>query len=176
MSIKKFRPMDLALIGMMVAILEAGKFAMNAIPNVEIVSFWIIIFTMYFGKRVFYAVGVFILLEGILFGFGIWWVMYLYVWPVLCLIAFAFRKKKSIWLWSVISGLFGLIFGFLCSFTYMFIGTFGNDFISAIKYSMSWFVAGLPWDLVHSVSNFIIIFVLYYPITKVFDKLIVKVK
>ena len=32
------------------------------------------------------AITVFILLQGVLYGFGLWWVMYLYVWYLLALL------------------------------------------------------------------------------------------
>ncbi len=155
--------------------MEVSKFALNAVPNVELVSFWIIIFSICFGKRMLYALPVFILIEGVIFGFGLWWFMYLYAWPILCVVALILRRHKSIWLWSSVSGAFGLIFGLLCSITYVFIGTFDGDILGGLKYAFSWWIAGLPWDAVHGVSNFIIMFVLYYPITKAISRLTQKV-
>jgi energy-coupling factor transport system substrate-specific component len=45
---------DITLIGMMVAVIEACKMAMTFLPNIELTSFWIIVFTLFFGwKMVF---------------------------------------------------------------------------------------------------------------------------
>lgn len=153
---------DIALIGMMVAIIEACKFALAALPNIELTSFWIIIFTLMFRKRIFVVIPVFIIIEGLVFGFNIWWFMYLYVWPLLAIVTFIFHKNKSVIVWSIISGIFGLLFGFMCSFVHLVIGGPTTAF--------TWWISGIPWDVVHGVSNFIIMLVLYHPITKVMNK------
>ena len=87
---------DIALIGVMVAVIEACKFALSAIPNVELTSFWIIVFTLMFKKKIFVVIPVFILIEGAVFGFGLWWVMYLYAWPLLAIVTFIFHTLSSL--------------------------------------------------------------------------------
>ena len=42
---------DLALMGMMVAILDVAKISLMAVPNVEIVSLLIVLFTIMIGKK-----------------------------------------------------------------------------------------------------------------------------
>ena len=59
-------------------VLEVSKLALAALPNIELVSFWIILFTLSMGYRTLYAVYAFVLLEGILYGVHFWWVAYLY--------------------------------------------------------------------------------------------------
>ena len=78
-----FSVKDIAVIGMMTAMLEAVKIALQAVPNVELVTLLVILYTLYFGKRIFAVIPAFILLEGTMYGFGVWWLMYLYVWPLL---------------------------------------------------------------------------------------------
>lgn len=153
---------DIALIGIMVAVIEACKFALAAIPNVELTSFWIIIFTLMFKKRIFIVIPVFILIEGAVYGFGLWWVMYLYAWPLLAIITLLLHRIKSVWLWAIVSGVFGLLFGLLCSIPYLFIG--------GISTAFAWWVGGIPWDLVHGVANFIIMLVLFHPIIRAMKK------
>lgn len=159
---------DIALIGMMVAVIEACKFALAAIPNVELTSFWIIIFTLMFRKRMFCVIPVFILIEGIVFGFGLWWIMYLYAWPFLAVITLLLRKNKSAIIWAMVSGAFGLMFGALCSIPYIFTGA---NLLSGIQIAFAWWVAGIPWDLVHGIANFAIMLLLYHPISKVMKKM-----
>lgn len=89
---------DIVLIGMMVAMLETAKLSLAIIPNVELVSFLIIMFTLYFGRKIVYVLGAFVLIEGVMYGFGIWWIMYIYVWPLLALITWFFRKQESMWI------------------------------------------------------------------------------
>jgi len=91
-----------ALVGLMVAFIEVCKIVMMNIPNVEMTTFLLIMFTLFFGKLVLFVVPVFILIEGVMFGFGLWWIMYLYVWPLLVLVTWLLRKQESVWVWGVI--------------------------------------------------------------------------
>lgn len=159
---------DIALVGMMVAIIEACKFALIALPNVELTSFWIIVFTLVYRKKILFAIPVFVLIEGLIFGFGIWWVAYLYTWPVLALVTMIMSKTKSAIIFALISGTFGLLFGFMCAIPYVFTGA---NLMSGISIAFSWWVAGIPWDLVHGVSNFTLTLLLFHPITKVMKKI-----
>ena len=87
---------DIAITGMMIATIEVAKNALAFIPNVELVSLLVILFTLYFGKKILFVIPAFILLEGCIYGFGLWWIMYLYTWPLLVLITWIFRKQKSL--------------------------------------------------------------------------------
>lgn len=84
---------DIALIGMMIAIMEVSKRMLDFLPNVELVTFWVIMFTLFLGKKAIYGVLGFVLIEGMVFGFHVWWIMYLYEWPLLCLLTWKLRKK-----------------------------------------------------------------------------------
>lgn len=162
---------DICLIGLMVAVIEACKMALASIPNVELTSFWIILFALCFGKRIFFVIPVFILLEGAVYGFGLWWIMYLYSWPLLAVVAMLLKKVDSAPLWALISGAFGLCFGLLCSIPYIFIGTVDGGLENGLRMAFAWWIAGIPWDLIHGGANFAIMLVLYYPVSKVMKKL-----
>ena len=162
--------LDIALIGMMIAILEVSKRALDFIPNVELVTFWIIMFTLFLGGKAIYGVLGFVLIEGLVFGFHIWWIMYLYLWPALVLVTLFFRKNESVLLWSVIAGIFGLLFGAAGSLPYVVIGTLDGDLKNGFYTAFSWWIAGIPWDLVHGVANFAVMLVLYKPIRAVMNK------
>lgn len=162
---------DIALIGLMVAIIEVCKAALTWAPNIELTSFWIIMFSLYFGKHIFYAIPVFILIEGAIYGFGLWWVMYLYAWPLLAIVCRLLKKMNSAVSWSILSGCFGLLFGLLCAIPYIFIGAAGTSLAGGLQYAFGWWIAGIPWDIVHGVSNFIIMLVLYHPIARIMKKM-----
>lgn len=155
----------------MVAIIEVCKVTMSYLPNIELTTFWLIMFTLFFGRKVAFLVPVVILLEGCMYGFGIWWVMYLYAWPLLVVIAYRFRKQSSVWFWSILSGLFGLFFGLLCSLPYFFIGAVGGGIVNGLYAAFSWWVAGIPFDLIHGIANFILMLVLYHPIRAIMKKI-----
>ena len=154
---------DITIMALMVAIIEVSKVALAQIPNVELTSFWVIMFTLYFGTRIFYVIPVFILIEGMMYGFNLWWIMYLYAWPMLAIVVLVFKKMKTAWEWSFVSGVFGLCFGFLCAIPYIF--------TSGLAGAFAWWVAGIPWVLVHGIANFAIMLVLYKPMKLVMSKM-----
>ena len=88
------------------AILVIVQVAFSFLPNIEFVSLLIILYTLVFEKRTVVIIYLFALLEGILYGFGVWWIMYLYVWTILYLLVRIFRKNNSLLLWAVLSGFF----------------------------------------------------------------------
>lgn len=160
---KKLTTKDIAWIGVMIATLEAGKMALSFLPNIEVVTLLIIMYTLFFGRKVFYAIFAFVFLEGCLYGFGVWWIMYLYIWPLLAIITHVFRKQESVWFWSILSGVFGLLFGAMCSIPYFFIG--------GVNMAVGWWIAGIPYDIVHCISNFVLCLVLFLPLRKVLQKI-----
>ena len=158
----KLTAKDITLIGLMVAIIEVCKIVMKDIPNVELTSFLVIMFTLYFGKKIAYVIPTFIVIEGLLFGFGLWWIMYLYLWPLLALVTWKFRKMNSAWNWAVVSGMFGLLFGFFGAFPYVV--------TSGIPTAIAWWIQGIPWDITHGVANFALMLVLFRPIRNVMNR------
>ena len=155
---------DITLIGMMVAVIEVCKVALAWAPNIELTTFWLIMFTLFFGKKIVFVVPVFILIEGAMYGVHLWWIMYLYAWPLLVLVTWIFRKEQSVWFWCIVSCTFGLSFGFLCSFPYVVIGAVDGGIRNGLYAGFTWWVAGIPWDIVHGVANFVLMMVLYHPV------------
>ena len=96
--------LDIAQIGLMVAVIEVSKAALAFLPNIELTSFWIIMFTLFFGWKIVAVVPVFILIEGSIYGMNLWGIMYLYAWPLLVLIAWLLRKNDSAFFWAIVSG------------------------------------------------------------------------
>jgi energy-coupling factor transport system substrate-specific component len=150
---------DIVLIGVALAIIESVKFALSFIPGVEIVSLLFVIYTLFFQKKMVYVLPTFCLLEGAMYGFGIWWFMYLYIWAILVSVVYLFRNKTSVWFWSTLSGIYGLLFGLLCCPVYF--ATVGIDM------AMSWWIAGIHTDIVHGIFNFIICLILFKPLSRV---------
>lgn len=164
---RKLSIQDIALVGVMVAVIEVSKAALAFLPNIELTSFWVILFTLMFEWKILFVVPVFILTEGTVYGFGLWWIMYLYAWPLLALLAWIFRRQESAWFWSVLSGGFGLMFGFLCAIPYAVLGAAGDGgFRGGLVAGFTWWVAGIPWDIAHAVGNFVFMLILYRPVRK----------
>ena len=154
----------LARIAAMTAILETAKFALNAVANVELVTLLVILFTERFGQReTLSAVLLFALLESMWWGVNIWTITYFYVWPILVFISVPLAKEPSVLLKSIAAGIFGLLFGLLCSLTTLV--------ISGPQAAFAWWAAGIPFDLIHALSNFLLCLVLYRPLSNVLNHL-----
>lgn len=149
--------------GLLSAVLLVGQVIMAALPNIEPVTFLIILYTLVYGKEVFFIIYSFVFLEGLIYGFGIWWVSYLYIWSILAVLVLLMRKNQSTILWAVVSGSFGLFFGALCAIPYLISGGIGAAF--------AYWSAGIPFDIIHCVSNFCIMFLLYKPMFAFLKKL-----
>lgn len=159
---KKWTTRDIAELGIMIAALETGKLALSFLPNVEIVTFLLIMFTIYFGKKTLIAAFAFVGVECVLWPLHLWTIMYLYLWPLLVVLTLLFRKQKSILFWALFSAIYGFCFGGLCSLVYIF--------TSGIHTAFTWWVAGIGFDLIHGISNFCVMLVLYVPISRVMKK------
>lgn len=157
---------EISALSIMGALIFAAKIALAALPNVNINSLLIILTAVFFGWKVLYSVGVYIMLEGLVFGFGLWWFCYWYLWPILAVIAVLMRKNQSALIWAVVAGVFGLCFGALCSIPYFFIGGW--------EMALSYWISGIPFDLIHCGGNFILTLVLYKPLYKAMDSILNK--
>lgn len=167
----EIRILDPTLMGMMVAVMEVSKLALSFLPNIELVSFWIILFTLFFRWRVLFAIPAFVLVEGLLYGINLWWISYLYAWPLLALAAWLFRRQESVLFWSILSGSFGLLFGMLFAIPYVVIGAAGNGLRSGLYAGFTWWVAGIPYDIAHGIGNFVLMLVLYKPVREAMKRL-----
>ncbi len=148
---------------MMVATIEVAKLSLSFVPNVELVTLLVILYSLYFGKRVFFATFVFTVVEGLLYGFGVWWIMYLYIWPALAGITMLLKRVQGRFFWALLAAGFGLFFGLLCAIPYLFIG--------GPSMAFSWWIAGIPYDILHCVSNFLVVLALLPPLRRVMDRL-----
>ena len=162
---------DAATVGLMVAVIEVCKLFMQGMPNIEMTTFLIILFTLRFGRLSLYAIPAFILIEGMIYGFGLWWVMYLYAWPLLALITRAFSHNDSAFFWAFVSGVFGLLFGLLCAIPYFFVGLVGGGPAQGLTQMLAWWIAGIPFDLIHGISNFALMLALYRPISNLLARM-----
>lgn len=142
---------EIAELSLFCALMVAGKECLRLIPNVHPVTLLLLLATAVYGAKALYPAFGFALLEIALYGAGLWNLMYLYVWPIVVLAALPFRRSESRAFWAAIAGLHGLCFGALCAIPYFFIGGWQMAF--------SWWVSGIPYDVIHCVSNTVLVFV-----------------
>lgn len=153
---------DIVLVGMLAAIMVVAKISLDFLPNIELVTLLIMLYTLIFRKHVSYVIFIFVLIEGIRFGFGIWWISYLYIWPILSFSTALFHKQKNLAFWSIFSASFGLGFGALTAIPYLF--------TSGVPATIAYWIAGVPYDIAHCIGNLIITLVLFLPLQTILKK------
>lgn len=152
------------LCAMLAALMTALQAAMAPLPNIEPVSLLVLVYALVFGRDVFYIIYTFVLLEGLLYGFHLWWVTYLYIWTLwaLAVLLIARGRDRGTLLWAAASGAFGLSFGALCALPYLAGGPWA---------AFSYWVSGIPFDLLHCAGNFCLTLALERPLYTLLTKL-----
>ena len=151
----------IALIGIMAAILECGKLALAFIPNVEVVSLFIALFSYIFGFSGFISAIVFVCIEPLIWGFGTWFASYLIYWPSLSLIFFFLGrlKIKNRFIVAGIAALMTFFFGVLTSL--VDIGLLSGFFDNFWQRFAVYYARGVVFYVVHIVSNSVIFLLLF---------------
>ena len=145
MSVKR-----LTRISVLAGILYIAQVSLSVIPNVELVSPLILVFSLVFKKDALISIMIFVILEGLFWGFGLWWFSYLYVWPILyfmIVIISKYNVSNDFIVWAIVLGLYGFGFGFLFAIVYLPL---------SLNAMISYWIAGLSFDLIHGISNFLV--------------------
>lgn len=148
--------------GILSALLIIGQVALGFLPNIEVVTLLIICYTLVFGRKVFFLIYIFVLVEGLIYGFGLWWINYLYVWSIQAVITLLFRKQKSVLFWSILSGFYGITFGAMCALPYFVIG--------GPQAAFAYWISGLAYDIPHCIGNVVLCLVLFKPALSILKK------
>ena len=159
-SAGKLSVRELALLPLMGALIFGCKEALYALPNINVNAVLIILCAIFFGWKGMFSVGIYVMLEGLVNGFHIWWFGYLYTWPLLLAVAMAMRSCRSALIWAVVAAVFGLIFGPLMYLEYFAINGGWEMFVTM-------WVSGIPFDLAHCGGNFVLTLVLFHPLYRV---------
>jgi len=149
---------------------------LQGIPNVELVSPLILVYTCVLKRKTLFIIAVFVLMEGFFYGFGIWFIGYLYVWFLLYLIARLLCKNHDplelpSLTWALSSGAFGLVFGALFALTSFFLGLAEGGIRGGLTSAFAYWVSGITFDLVHGISNFLVALFLFKPSYKMLNML-----
>lgn len=138
---------------MLGALMYVSKVIMEVVPNVHLLGVFTIAFTVVYRKKALYPIYTYVILNGIFCGFATWWIPYLYLWTVLwgviMLLPEKLPKKWKPAVYMLVNAGHGFLFGTLYAPAQAIL--YGLSF----RGMLAWIVAGLPWDFVHGVSNFI---------------------
>ena len=155
-------------IAFMAAMLTAFKFALSFIPNVEVVTLMICVYGSAMG--IAYALPatlVFCTLEMAIYGMGSWVLLYYVYWTLLAIVTSLLLKGRRTPLAVVIGVVGSVLFGVLsaCCDTLFCVANLAPAHLG--KYWIAYYIRGLYFDIVHTISNAVILLVLYAPLVAV---------
>ena len=155
---------DIVLVGILSASVTAGKLALSFIPNIEIVTLLFIVFTVSLGiKRSLLIAIIFATTEILIYSFSTWLLLYYFIWPLLVVVTGLLSKMiRSEYSYAALAAVFGLTFGLAAAIS--------ESIFYGISYGIVYWTRGIVFDIVHGVSNFIIVLLLYKPLSKFFKK------
>ena len=139
-----------------------SQVALAALPNIELVTLFVILTAHRFGIRALYPVYVFVIAEGLIYGIHLWWLSYLYIWAILVFVICLIRKNSSAIVYTIVAAVYGLTFGTLSSLPYFITGGLGAGVANIIS--------GLTFDLLHFIGNTVSVALLFSPLNKIFEK------
>ena len=148
----KLKTRELAIFAMLGAIMYLSKIIMEWIPNVHLLGTLTMVYTLVYRRKALYPIYVYVFLNGVMAGFGTWWIPYLYIWTVLWGVVMLLPRKipnkiRGV-VYMTICAAHGFLYGVLYAPAQAIL--FGLSF----KGMISWIIAGFPFDCIHGVSNF----------------------
>ena len=160
---------ETVLFAVLGAIMFCSKLLMEALPNIHLLGMFTMVFAIVFRKKGLVPIYVYAMLCGLYAGFNAWWVPHLYIWTILFAVTLALPQKMpqkvAFVVYPAVCCLHGLLYGTLYAPAQALF--FGLSFKSTI----AWIIAGLPFDIIHGVGNFVLGF-LVLPLSALLKKAI----
>ena len=142
---------EMAVFAMLGSLMYCSKMLMEVLPNIHLLGMFTMTFTVAFRKKALIPIYVYVFLNGLLAGFALWWIPYLYIWTVLwgitMLLPKNMPKKFACIVYPIVCCLHGLSFGTLYAPAQALM--FGMN----LKQTVAWIIAGFPFDVIHGISN-----------------------
>lgn len=158
---------DIIVFTMLGVIMLISKLLLEGIPNVHLLGTLITAYTIVYRKDALKPIYIFVFLFGLYYGFGMWWIPYLYIWAILwgmvMLLPKNMKPQIAIPVYMIVSGLHGLLYGTLYAPVQAII--LGLDF----KGMLAWIAAGFYFDITHAVGN-VVLGILILPIASTLKK------
>ncbi len=159
---------EMTVFAMLGAIMLASKAMLDALPNIHMLGMLTMAYTIVYRKKALVPIYVYVMLNGLVAGFSLWWYPYLYLWAILwgvtMLLPQNMPQKRAVFVYPVVCALHGLLFGTMYAPAQAIM--FHLDF----KGMIAWIIAGIPFDLIHCGGNFVMGF-LVIPTVKLLRRL-----
>lgn len=142
---------ETALFAILGTLMFCSKILMESLPNIHLLGMFIVTFTVIFRQKALIPLYLYVFLDGIVSGFSVWWVPYLYIWALLwgavMLLPQRMPDPVAAVVYPLVCGLHGFLFGTLYAPVYALLTGMNG------KQMLAWIAAGLPFDLIHGISN-----------------------
>lgn len=159
---------EAVVFAMLGTLMFCSKLVTEPLPNIHLLGMLTILYTVVFRAKALIPIYVFVVLTGLYVGFSMWWLPYLYLWTVLwgmtMLLPRNMSKKASGMIYPLVCCMHGLLYGTLYAPAQALMYGFG------VEQTIAWIAAGIPWDIVHGVGNFVT-GLLIYPLSRLLTRL-----
>jgi len=167
MKSKRLRPaLAASFVGIMAATLECGKLALSFLPNVEVVTLLLALYSYTFGWLGVAAALVFVAIEPLIYGFGSWVISYFIYWPLVALLFMLLGRRgvKSRLALTSAAVLLTVFFGVLTSLVE--IGLFSGFFDNFFSRFAIYYARGVVFYAVQTACNAVLFPLLFRPLSK----------
>ena len=160
---------EICVFGILGTLMFVSKIVMEGMPNIHLLGMLIMVYTITFRTKALIPIYVYVFLDGLFHGFGMWWIPYLYIWAILWAVTMLLPKNMpdiiAVVVYPIVCALHGLCFGVLYAPVQAIM--FGLDF----KQTITWIAMGFTFDILHTVGNFTV-GLLIYPVSKALKRLV----
>lgn len=129
-----------------------SKKLMEFLPNIHLLGMFCIMLTVVYRVKALIPIYVYVFLNGLIDGFSMWWMPYLYIWTVLWGMTMLVPKKLkapvAVVVYPLLCAIHGLLFGVLYAPAQAIMFKF------SFEQTLAWIGTGLYFDITHSIGNF----------------------
>ena len=151
----KLKTREIAIFAMLGAIMFVSKVVMEGIPNVHLLGTFVVAFTLTYRVKALFPIYGYVFANGLWEGFSPFgWLPEVYLWLILwgatMLLPQNIPKRIAPVVYMTVSALHGLLFGVFYAPVYAIFAGMGWNRV------WLWIVAGLPYDILHAIGNFVL--------------------
>lgn len=165
---RKLSVAELTIFAMLGALMYCSKVIMEWAPNIHLLGMFVMVFTLVYRKKALIPLYIFVFMIGLFNGFSIWWIPYLYIWTILWGITMLLPQKMSIKVKTIVYPLICSLHGF--AYGTLYAPAQALMFGFNLEQTIAWIVSGLPFDMIHGISNFAVGFMIL-PLVNLLNKL-----
>ncbi len=143
---------EMVTYAMLGALMWVSKMVMEWLPNVHLLAVITVAVTVVYRARALYIIYTYVMLLGVCYGFPAWWVAHLYEWTLLwgavMLLPRRMPPAVAAVVYAVLCGAHGFLYGGV-----LYIPVHMLFFGASWEQLPVWLLKGLPYDIIHCVSN-----------------------